>query len=352
MPRLSRRLCWTLAVSLSTLVVGATSLSLEVPSTIGQDRLTLVATGSSLPEPLYVGWADDYHKQNPLVVIRYLPQGTGESAQDILSGSGDLGGGDAPIPDKQLKAGAPILQLPSVLIGIGIVIVYNLPNISGDLRLTGPAVAEIFLGKIKTWNDPAIAKLNPEMKLPAQPIQVIHRTEGKGSNYILADYLCKVSPDFLAKAGRGESPNWPVGASAARSQDMSDRVRATPFAIGYSELNLAERASLRIARVKNSANEFVKPTEKTFANAALEAKINDDFRVSLTNAPGKESYPITSFTWFYVPAKAKDPSRGRAVAAYLKWVYTDGQMVAQNQGYATIPKELLTKVAASAATIH
>jgi phosphate transport system substrate-binding protein len=350
-PTLSRRLWWTLAASLSfTLAVGATELSLEVPSTVGQDRITLVATGSSLPEPLYVGWADEYHKLNPLVVIRYLPQGTAESGLSILSGSGDLGGGDAPIPDKQLKADDPILQLPSVLIGI--VIVYNLPDAPGDLRLTGPVVAEIFLGKIKTWNDPAIAKLNPDMKLPAQPIQVIHRTEGKGSNYILADYLCKVSPDFLAKAGRGESPKWPVGASAGRSQDMSDRVRMTPFAIGYSELNLAERASLRIARIKNSANEFIRPTEKTFANAALEAKISDDFRVSLTNAPGKESYPITSFTWFYVPEKAKDPSRGRAIAAYLKWIYGDGQQVAQNQGYATLPKELLAKVAASAATIH
>ena len=351
MPRLSQRLWWTLAASLSlTLAVGAIELILEVPSTIGQDRTTLVATGSSLPEPLYVAWADEYHKTNPMVVIRYLPQGTGESGQSIISGSGDLGGGDAPIPDKQLKEGQPVLQLPSVLIGI--VIVYNLPDTHGDLRLTGPVVAEIFLGKIKTWNDPAIAKLNPDMKLPTQPLQVIHRTEGKGSNYILADYLCKVSPDFLAKAGRGESPKWPVGTSAARSADMSDHVRTTPFAIGYSELNLAERASLRIARIKNSANEFVKPTEKTFANAALEAKISDDFRVSLTNAPGKDSYPITSFTWFYVPAKAKDPSRGRAVAAYLNWIYTDGQQVAQNQGYATLPKELLAKVSASAATIH
>jgi phosphate transport system substrate-binding protein len=332
------------------LAIEATELTVGAPSAAGQDRITLVATGSSLPEPLYVAWADEYHKQNPLVVIRYLPQGTGESAESILAGSGDLGGGDAPIPEKQLNANASILQLPSVLIGV--VIVYNLPNISGDLRLSGPVVAEIFLGKIKTWNDPAITKLNPDMKLPPQPIQVIHRTEGKGSNYILTDYLCKVSPEFLAKAGRGESPNWPVGTSAARSQDMSDRVRATQYSIGYSELNLAERASLRIARIKNSANEFVKPTEKTFANAALEAKISDDFRVSLTNAAGKESYPITSFTWFYVPAKAKDPSRGRAVAAYLKWIYTDGQTVAQNQGYATLPKELLAKVAAVAATIR
>jgi phosphate transport system substrate-binding protein len=350
-PRLSRLLCSTLAASLALmLAIEATELTVGAPSAAGQDRITLVATGSSLPEPLYVAWADEYHKQNPLVVIRYLPQGTGESAESILAGSGDLGGGDAPIPEKQLNANASILQLPSVLIGV--VIVYNLPNISGDLRLSGPVVAEIFLGKIKTWNDPAITKLNPDMKLPPQPIQVIHRTEGKGSNYILTDYLCKVSPEFLAKAGRGESPNWPVGTSAARSQDMSDRVRATQYSIGYSELNLAERASLRIARIKNSANEFVKPTEKTFANAALEAKISDDFRVSLTNAAGKESYPITSFTWFYVPAKAKDPSRGRAVAAYLKWIYTDGQTVAQNQGYATLPKELLAKVAAVAATIR
>ena len=329
----------------------ATLLSGFFPAGLAQKSITLVATGSSLPEPLYVAWGDAYHAQHPGTRLRYLSEGTGESARMILAGVGDLGGGDAPIPENVVKNGAiPVLELPTVLIGIAVV--YNLPNTPGDLRLTGPLLADIFLGKAKLWNDPAIAKLNPEMKLPAQPIQVIHRTEGKGSNYILADYLCKVSPDFLAKAGRGESPNWPVGASAARSQDMSDRVRATPFAIGYSELNLAERASLRIARIKNSANEFVKPTEKTFANAALEAKISDDFRVSLTNAPGKDSYPITSFTWFYVPAKAKDPSRGRAVAAYLKWVYTDGQMVAQNQGYATLPKELLAKVAASAATIR
>ncbi len=210
MPRLSERLWWTFAAALSfTLFTVTIELALEVPGAMGQDRLTLVATGSSLPEPLYVAWADEYHKTNPMVVIRYLPQGTGESGQSIISGSGDLGGGDAPIPDKQLKEGQPVLQLPSVLIGI--VIVYNLPDTHGDLRLTGPVVAEIFLGKIKTWNDPAIAKLNPDMKLPTQPIQVIHRTEGKGSNYILADYLCKVSPDFLAKAGRGESPTWPVG---------------------------------------------------------------------------------------------------------------------------------------------
>jgi phosphate transport system substrate-binding protein len=196
-----------------------------------------------------------------------------------------------------------ILQLPSVLIGIAMV--SNLPETPGELRLSRPLLADIFLGKIKTWNDPAIAKLNPGMKLPGIPIRVIHRTEGKGANYILADFLAKVSPEFLAKAGKGQSPKWPVGSSVGRSHDMSDRVRATPGAIGYTELNLAQKVSLRIVRIKNAAGEFVKPTEKTIAAAVLQAKIEDDFRVSLTNAAGKESYPISSFTWFYVPAKAK-----------------------------------------------
>jgi len=262
-----------------------------------------------------------------------------------------LGGGDAPIPDKQLKnTAAPILQLPTVLIGI--VIVFNLPETPGELRLSGPVLADIFLGKTKAWNDPAIAKLNPGLKLPARPIQVVHRTDGKGSNYILSDFLCKVSPDFLAKAGRGESPKWPVGTGAGRSQDMAEHVRNTPGSIGYTELNWAERTSLRIARIKNAAGEFVMPSEKTIAAAALTAKVTDDFRVSLTNAAGKESYPIGSFTWFYVPGKAKDPARGRAVANYLKWVYSDGQKIAQERGYATLPKELLAKVTASSAAIH
>jgi phosphate transport system substrate-binding protein len=276
-----RILCGLLAL----LMAGA------IPGGYAQAPITLVATGSSLPEPLYVAWGDEYHKLHPSIQLRYLPEGTGNSGQKILSGVGDMGGGDAPIPDKQLKdASVPIFQLPSVLIGIAVV--YNLPETPGELRLSGPALADVFLGKIKTWNDPAIAKLNPEMKLPALPIQVIHRAEGKGSNYILSDFLAKVSPEFLAKAGRGESPKWPVGANAGRAQDMADRVRATPGAIGYTELNLAQRASLRTARIKNAAGEFVKPTEKTIATAALEAKIADDFRVSLTNAAGKESYTV------------------------------------------------------------
>jgi phosphate transport system substrate-binding protein len=316
-----------------------------------QSEITLVATGSSLPEPLYRAWDDEYHKQHPNVQLRYLPEGTAESGRKILAGIGDFGGGDAPNPEKELKsATVSILELPSVLIGI--VIVYNLPQTPGDLRLTGATLADIFLGKIKMWNDPSIAKLNADMKLPARPIQVIHRAPGKGANYILADFLCKLSPAFLAKAGRGESPKWPVGASAGRAQDMADMVRSTPWSIGYTELNLAQTASLRVAKIRNAAGEFVLPTVNSIAAAAAESKIKNDFRVSLINAPGAASYPITSFTWLYVPAKSQDAERGRAVADYLRWVYEDGQRIAQEQGYATLPKELLAKVAASAATVR
>jgi phosphate transport system substrate-binding protein len=321
------------------------------PNGRAQAPIALVATGSSLPEPLYVAWADKYHETHPAIQLRYLPEGTANSALKIVSAVGDFGGGDAPILDKELKdAAGPILQLPTVLIGIAIV--YNLPNTPGELRMSGPLVADIFLGKIKAWNDSAIAKLNPEMKLPALPIQVVHRTEGKGSNYILADFLCKVSPEFLARAGRGESPKWPAGASAGRSQDMADKIWATPGAIGYTELQLAQRVALRAARIKNANGEFIKPTEKSIAAAASEARITQDFRVSLTNGAGKDSYPISSFTWLYVPAKAKDAERGRAVAEYLRWVYTDGQAIAKEQGYATLPLELLAKVAAKAATVR
>lgn len=320
---------------------------------VGQDKIVLVETGSSMPEPLYKEWNDEFHKQQPSTEIRYMATGTGESARNILAGSGDLGGGDAPIPESQLRAaGQSILELPAVLIGI--VIIYELPNMKGELRLTGPVLAGIFLGKIKSWNDPAIARLNPDMNLPQLPIQVFHRNEGKGSNYILSDYLAKVSPEFLAAAGRSESPKWPVGQAFKRSQDLIAKLRGTPGAVGYTELNLAAASAVRMASIKNAAGEFVRPSANSIAAAATTSgsRMDNDFRVSLTNSPGKETYPISSFTWFYVPVTAKDSGRGRAVAGYLKWVYSSGQKIAKEKGYASLPPEVLEKVVARAATIR
>src|SRR4029077_143978 len=225
--------------------------------------------------------------------IRYMATGTAESARNILAGSGDFGGGDAAHRVAPLRtAGRPILELPAVLIGI--VVTYELPDVKGELKLTGPVLANIFLGKIRSWNDPAIAKLNPDMKLPNLAIQVLHRNEGKGSNYILSDYLAKVSPQFLAAVGRGESPKWPIGMSFQRSQDLVSKLRSTPGAIGYTELNLAGSSGIRMASIKNATGEFVKPSAQSSAPAppASGNKMRNDFRVSLTNASGKESYPI------------------------------------------------------------
>lgn len=330
------------------------ALALLVPVlTDGQTTTVLVVTGSSMPEPLYLVWNDEFHKQQPGVQIRYLPEGSGSGATRVLTGAGDFGGGDAPIPEKELKAATTkVVELPTVLIGI--VVIYNLPGTTGELHLSGPALAGIYLGKITVWNDPALVKLNPDANLPSLPIQVVHRTAGKGSNYILSDFLSKASPDFLARVGRTESPTWPVGSNAGRSQDMVEKVGATAGAIGYTELNLAEKASLRMASIRNAEGEFVKPTLHSIAAAAkaMTGKTTDDFRISLTNAPGKESYPVSSFTWFYLPAVAKDAQRGRAVSEYLKWVYTSGEKIAQEQGYPPLPEELLAKVVAKAETIR
>jgi phosphate transport system substrate-binding protein len=324
-----------------------------IPPARAESSITLVATGSSLPEPLYLLWGDEYHKTHPQTQLRYLPEGTAESAARIMSGAGDLGGGDAPIPEKQLKETAhPVIELPTVLIGIAVV--YNVPGAGGSLKLSGPVLANIYLGKIAAWNHPEIVKLNPDARLPDLAIKVLHRTEGKGSSYIFSDYLAKVSPEFLAKAGRSVSPKWPVGASIARTQELLENARKTPGAIGYTELSWAESSGLPIAMVKNAAGDFVRPSAQSIAEAALSqiTKMTDDFRVSLVNSPGKNSYPIASFTWFYIPVRAQDPERGRALLEYLDWVYSTGQEIARSKGYAPLPPAVLEKARAKAATVR
>jgi phosphate transport system substrate-binding protein len=320
---------------------------------LAQTQMVLVTTGSTMPEPLYAAWADQYHKSHSETQVRYLPVGTAESAKDVLSGSGDLGGGDAPIPEKQLKEAAhPPVELPSILVGIAVF--YNVPGSATGIRLSGPVLANIYLGKTTSWSDPEIARLNPGGKLPNLPIKVLHRTDGKGSNYIFSDFLSKLSPEFRVKVGKDVSPKWPVGAAFSRCQDLLATAAKTPGAIGYAELRCGENTGLSIALIRNSAGEFVKPSTKSFSDAALamESKMTDDFRTSLTNAPGKESYPIVSFTWFYVPAHPQDSQRGHAVKEYLSWIYASGQEIAQAQGYAPLPPSVLQKVRAKVASLQ
>jgi phosphate transport system substrate-binding protein len=343
-----------LAVVLSqTAIMLAISLTILSADGLAQTQMVLVTTGSTMPEPLYVLWGDEYHKLHSETQLRYLAVGTGESAKNVLSGAGDLGGGDAPIPEKQLKeAASAIVELPTILVGIAVF--YNVPGSATSIRLSGPVLANIYLGKTTSWSDPEIARLNPDGKLPNLPIKVLHRTDGKGSNYIFSDFLSKLSPDFRAKVGKNVSPKWPVGAAFSRCQDLLSNVAKTSGAIGYAELRCGEKSGLPIARIRNAVGEFVKPSTKSISDAALamESTMTEDFRASLTNAPGKESYPIVSFTWFYVPAHPQDLQRSHAVKEYLSWVYASGQEIAQAQGYAPLPPSVLQKVRARVASLQ
>jgi phosphate transport system substrate-binding protein len=344
--------CAEFAFSLTAILL-AISLTILSPDSLAQTQMVLVTTGSTMPEPLYVLWGDEYHKLHPDTQLRYLPVGTSESAKQVLSGVGDLGGGDAPIPEEQLKGAThAALELPTVLVGIAVF--YNVPGSATSIRLSGPVLANIFLGKTISWNDPEIVRLNPDSKLPDLPIKVLHRTDGKGSNYIFSDFLSKLSPEFRAKVGANVSPKWPVGDAFSRCQDLLASAAKTPGAIGYAELRCGEKSGLSIARIRNAAGEFVKPSTKSISDVAMamEPKMRDDFRVSLTNAPGKESYPIVSFTWFYVPAHPQDLQRSHAVNEYLTWVYASGQEIAQAQGYAPLPPSVLQKVRAKVAALH
>jgi phosphate transport system substrate-binding protein len=331
----------------------AISLTILCRDSPAQTQMVLVTTGSTMPEPLYILWGDQYHKLHSETQVRYLPVGTSESAKTVLSGAGDLGGGDAPIPEKQLKEAAySAVELPTILVGIAVF--YNVPGTATGIRLSGPLLANIYLGKITSWNDTKIYKLNLDAKLPNLPIKVLHRTDGKGSNYIFSDFLSKLSPEFRSKVGTDVSPKWPVGAAFSRCQDLLATAAKTPGAIGYAELRCGENSGLSIARIRNAAGEFVKPSTKSISDAAsaMESKMTGDFRTSLTNPPGKESYPIVSFTWFYVPAHPQDLQRSRAVKEYLSWVYASGQEIAQAQGYAPLPPSVLQKVRAKVASLQ
>jgi phosphate transport system substrate-binding protein len=338
----------------TTAILLAICLTFVSAAGLGQSTpLILVATGSTMLQPLYVLWGDEYQKAHPATQVHYLPVGTSESANRILSGTGDLGGGDAPIPEQQLKdATNAAMELPTVLVGIAVF--YNLPGHLASIHLTGPLLANIYLGKTTSWSDREIAKLNPDSKLPDLPIKVLHRTDGKGSNYIFSDFLSKVSPDFKAKVGTNVSPKWLVGSAFSRCQDLLVNAAETPGAIGYTELRCGEKSGLGIAQIRNADGEFVKPSTRSISDVAvaMESKIKEDFRVSLINAPGKDSYPIVSFSWFYVPVHPQDAKRSDAVKEYLSWVYGAGQEIAQTQGYSTLPPSVLQKVRAKVATLH
>ena len=286
--------------------------------------------GATFPYPMYSKWFSEYNKLHPDIQINYQSLGSGAGIQQVTEGAVDFGASDGPMNEDQLKAfrtkrGFGVLHFPTVL-GADVP-TYNVPGVATDLNFTPEALAGIFLGKITKWNDPEIAKANPNVKLPANDIVVVHRSDGSGTTYVWVDYLAKVSPEWKQKVGVGTSVNWPVGLGAKGNEAVSGQVKQTANSIGYVELIYAIQNKLPYGKVRNSSGSFVKADLASVSAAASGAVENmpDDFRVSITNAPGKDAYPISSFTWLLIPEKIQDATKRKMITDFLTWMLNDGQ---------------------------
>jgi phosphate transport system substrate-binding protein len=298
--------------------------------------------GATFPYPIYSKWFDEYHKLRPDVSINYQSIGSGGGIRQITNETVAFGATDGPMTDEQLKAApGPILHFPTVL-GADVPI-YNIPGVDAELKFSGPALADIFLGKITKWNDPALAKLNPGVQLPATDITVAHRSDGSGTTYIWVDYLSKVSPEWKSKVGVSTSVNWPTGVGGKGNEGVAGLVKQSPGSIGYVELIYALQNKIDFGSVQNAEGEFVKASEAAVTAAAAGAAANmpADFRVSITNAPGKGSYPISSFTWLLLYENPKDKAQAKVMVDFLKWALSDGQKLAPDLGYAPLPAEVI-----------
>jgi phosphate transport system substrate-binding protein len=310
--------------------------------------LSINGAGATFPYPMYSKWFDEYHKKNANLQINYQSIGSGGGIKQVTEGTVDFGATDGPMNDDQLKAyqdkhGSGILHFPTVMGAV--VPTYNIPGVDAALNFTPEALAGIFLGKITKWNDPAIADANKGVKLPAEDIVVVHRADGSGTTYCWTDYLSKVSDEWKNKVGKGTSVNWPAGLGGKGNEGVTGTVKNTPNSIGYVELIYAESNKIPYGNVKNAAGVFVKASLAAVSAAAAGSakEIPEDFRVSITNAPGKASYPISTFTWLLVPAKFSDAAKRDAIKGFLKWALSDGQNYTEALSYAKLPKEVVSK---------
>jgi phosphate transport system substrate-binding protein len=314
---------------------------------LAQGSLLINGAGATFPYPIYSKWFDEFGKTNG-THINYQSVGSGAGIKQVTEGTVDFGASDGPMNDDQIKAyraknGTGILHFPTVL-GADVP-TYNIPGVNTALNFTPEALAGIFLGRISKWNDPAIAGANKGVNLPANDIVVIHRSDGSGTTYIWTDYLSKVSADWKDKVGKGTSVSWPVGLGGKGNEGVSGLLKQTPNSIGYVELIYAAQNKITYGAVKNAAGNFVKADLASVSEAAAAAAktMPEDFRVSITNAPGKNAYPVSSFTWLLLPEKFKDGTKRDALKNFVKWAITDGQNDVEALSYAKLPKEVVDK---------
>ena len=298
--------------------------------------------GATFPYPIYSKWFDEYAKVDPSVRFNYQSIGSGGGQKQILAQTVDFGASDGPMSDDNLaKAPGKILHIPTV--AGAVVISYNLDG-NPALKLDGETIADIFLGKIKKWNDPKIAASNPGANLSDKEIVVVHRSDGSGTTFIFTDYLSKISPEWKEKVGNNTSVNWPTGIGGKGNEGVSGQVKQTPGSIGYVELIYAIQNKMPYADIKNAAGQFVKPTIESVTAALETANIPDDFRFSMTNDPGSNAYPIAGATWLLVYEQQKDPAKGKKLVEFLKWALTKGEGMAKDLHYAPLPDAVQQRV--------
>jgi phosphate transport system substrate-binding protein len=317
---------------------------------LGQTQLN--GAGATFPYPMYSKWFNEYNKLHPEVQINYQSIGSGGGIRQVLNGTVDFGASDGPMTDEQLKeAKTKILHIPTVMGAV--VPAYNVPGVSAEIKFTPEVLANIFLNKISNWNDPAIAKINPGVTFPNQPIIVIHRSDGSGTTFIFTDYLSKISKEWDTTVGKGTSVKWPPGIGGKGNEGVAGQIRQLEGSIGYVELIYAVQNKIPYGVVRNAAGEFVKASLEGVTEAAASAQsMPADFRVSITNAPGKTAYPISSFTWLLIPAQAKDANKGKILTDFLNWMVTDGQKMTTQLTYAPLPDSVVEKVKAAIKQVH
>jgi phosphate transport system substrate-binding protein len=307
-------------------------------------QTTLNGAGATFPNPMYSKWFSEYHKVHSEVQINYQPIGSGGGIRQVTAGTVDFGASDMPMTDLQLKESKiKILNIPTVLGAV--VPAYNIPGVTGEVKFTPEALAGIFLGKITKWNDKTITSANPGVNFPDKDIIVVHRSDGSGTSFIWTDYLSKVSPEWKGQVGSDTSVKWPLGMGGLHNEGVAGLVRQLSGAIGYVELIYAVQNNIPYGSVRNSSGVFLKASlEGVTAAAASAPKMPADFRVSITNAPGKDAYPISSFTWLLIPAQSKDAAKGKILSDFLNWMVTDGQKMTNALSYAPLPDNVVAKV--------
>jgi len=301
--------------------------------------------GATFPYPIYARWFDEFHRLHPNALINYQSVGSGAGIRQLKAGVLDLGASDMPLNDSDPALSAKgLLHFPTVIGGV--VAIYNVPNLNRELNFTAQTLAGIMLGKITKWDDPLLIEANRGVKLPTGEIIVVHRSDGSGTTYILSEYLAKMSEEWKTTVGMGTSIRWKVGIGAKGNEGVAGMVKQTPFSFGYVELVYAVQNRITCGRVRNASGRFIKADLASVSAAAASSAgaMPDDFRISITNAPGKDAYPLASYTWLLTPRRIPDPVKKRIIVDFLHWMVLDGQRMAENLGYARLPASVASKV--------